>query len=160
MKAIYPISLVIKTQIKLLAMTQGSKYPHNSQQLFDLAKVRPLEIHLPNEFPHLIHTILQLPVHDQGTHTHRRKNRIPRLADVFQPQLFWHLLGLQNLFMHTPWDIVEWREGRVEPKRSREDVETGYRVMGYALKGFHAEGLSHGFEPIPRQPLNSVVLQQ
>lgn len=80
--------------IKLFAMTQCSKYPHNSQQLIALGSRRPLKIHLPNKLPHPFHTILQLPVHDQRTHTHRRKNRIPCLAHVFQPHLLWHLLHL------------------------------------------------------------------
>jgi hypothetical protein len=159
MKVIYPILVVIRNQIKLFAMTQCSKYPHNNSQQLARASRRPLKINFPNKFPDLLHTILQLPVHHQRSHTHRRKNRIPRLAHVFQPHLLWHLLDLQKLFMHTPWDIMERREGRAEPKGSREDVETGYRVVGYALEGFHAEGLRHGFEPVPRQSLNGVVLQ-
>ena len=60
--------------------------------------------------------------------------------------------------MHTPWDIMKWREGRVEPEGPREDVETGYRVVSYALEGFHAESFGHGFEPVPCQAGNGVIL--
>jgi hypothetical protein len=53
---------------------------------------------------------------------------------------------------------MEWREGRVEPEGPREDVETGYRVVSYALEGFNAESFGHGFEPVPSQAGNGVIL--
>jgi hypothetical protein len=32
-------------------------------------------------------------------------------------------------------------------------------VVSYALEGFHAESFGHGFEPVPSQAGNGVILQ-